>query len=110
MTRVRPRNEWIDGRPPLVQNVMVMKSPTPQSAKVKLIKVFDRWEKKFGLTPSEVDAAWHAVRGLSNKEIAFQVGVSVATVRVQLASVYRKLSVGSRNELSYEAFCEAERI
>ncbi len=52
------------------------------------------------LTPRELDIFRLVGRGLSNKEIAQELGVSVTTVRTHLSKVYDKLGPGSRLELA----------
>lgn len=51
------------------------------------------------LTPSERRVARMAAEGLSNKEIAQMLFVTVKAVEVHLSSAYRKLDIGSRREL-----------
>jgi DNA-binding CsgD family transcriptional regulator len=52
-----------------------------------------------GLSPCEAEVAGLVLKGCSNDEIARERGVRYGTVANQLASVYRKLDVGSRVEL-----------
>jgi DNA-binding NarL/FixJ family response regulator len=52
------------------------------------------------LTPSEQRAAELAAAGLSNKEIARELVVTVHTVEVHLSRVYAKLGVSSRGRLA----------
>ena len=52
------------------------------------------------LTAAEHEVAFYAAAGLSNAEIAARRQRSPRTVANQLASVYRKLDVGSRAELA----------
>ena len=52
------------------------------------------------LTASERRVAQMAADGLSNKEIAQALFVTVKTVEVHLSRVYRKLDVSSRSDLS----------
>jgi DNA-binding CsgD family transcriptional regulator len=51
------------------------------------------------LTASERRVAGFAADGLSNKDIAQALFVTTKTVEVHLSNVYRKLGIGSRNEL-----------
>lgn len=51
------------------------------------------------LSPAEAAVVARVSRGLSNEEIARELGKSPATVKSQLASVYRKLGVHSRIKL-----------
>jgi DNA-binding NarL/FixJ family response regulator len=52
------------------------------------------------LTPRELDTVRLVGQGLSNKEIALYLGVSVATVRTHLNKAYDKLGSDSRVELA----------
>jgi class 3 adenylate cyclase/DNA-binding CsgD family transcriptional regulator len=51
------------------------------------------------LTASERRVARFAAEGLSNKDIAQALFVTTKTVEVHLSNAYRKLGIGSRNEL-----------
>ena len=51
------------------------------------------------LTASERRVARFAAEGLSNKDIAQALFVTTKTVEVHLSNVYRKLGIGSRDEL-----------
>ncbi len=51
------------------------------------------------LTPRERDVLHHLSRGLSNKEIARELGLSPDTVKDHLASLFGKLEVGDRVSL-----------
>jgi DNA-binding CsgD family transcriptional regulator len=53
-----------------------------------------------GLTPSEHRVAELVASGLSNKEVAAQMFVTVRTVEAHLSSVYAKLGVRSRTQLA----------
>jgi DNA-binding CsgD family transcriptional regulator len=52
-----------------------------------------------GLTTAERKVAHAAARGLSNREIAAELHIAPGTVKNELASVYRKLSLNSRSQL-----------
>jgi DNA-binding CsgD family transcriptional regulator len=51
------------------------------------------------LTPSEHRVAQLAAQGMSNRQIAQRLYVSMATVETHLTHVYRKLDIGSRDQL-----------
>jgi DNA-binding CsgD family transcriptional regulator len=51
------------------------------------------------LSPSEREILEVAATGLGNEEIAARLGKSVPTVKSQIQSIYRKLSVSNRSEL-----------
>ena len=53
-----------------------------------------------GLTPGERRVAELVASGLSNKQVAGQLYLSVATVEAHLYRVYAKLGVGSRTQLA----------
>jgi len=57
----------------------------------------ERWSC---LTSRERTVASEILHGLSNAEIAGKLGVAPRTVANQIASIFRKLGVGSRAELS----------
>lgn len=59
--------------------------------------VWDRWS---ALTPSERKIVRLAQRGLTNAEIATELGVSGRTVENHLSRAYSKLGVRSRTELA----------
>lgn len=52
------------------------------------------------LTPSELRTARMATEGLTNREIAQALFVTVKTVEDHLGAAYRKLGIGSRTELA----------
>jgi DNA-binding NarL/FixJ family response regulator len=60
------------------------------------------------LTPREIEIAKMAARGLRNKAIAEDLSVSEGTVKTHLHSVFAKLGVCSRAELS--AYCHERGI
>lgn len=55
------------------------------------------------LTRKELTVLALASRGLSNKEIASEMGISPRTVQSHMASIFGKMSVGSRTEAVLEA-------
>jgi len=55
------------------------------------------------LTPRELDVLRLAAKGLTNKAIGYQLGISHRTVQGHLASIYGKLGVSSRTEAVTEA-------
>jgi len=69
------------------------------SCDLVLIKV---WSNPVGnlLTPSELRVALCIAEGMSYKEIALNLGVSPATVRNQLHSVYKKTGLNGKVDLS----------
>ncbi|MCX7855795.1 MAG: response regulator transcription factor, partial [Anaerolineae bacterium] len=55
------------------------------------------------LTPRELDVLRLAARGLTNRAIGYELGISHRTVQGYLASIYGKLGVSSRTEAVTEA-------
>lgn len=60
----------------------------------------------FGLTPREQEICEATARGLSNQEIAAEVGLSAHTVRDHLKAVFAKMGVTSRGELVARMFSD----
>lgn len=48
------------------------------------------------LSPDETEVVVRLARGLTNREIAAELGKSTAAVKYRLAGVYRKLGVNNR--------------
>jgi DNA-binding CsgD family transcriptional regulator len=72
-----------------------------EQARAELARVSARKPKPEGaLTPTEERVATLAAEGLSNKEIAAVLFVTVHTVEVHLSHVYAKLGVHSRGQLA----------
>jgi DNA-binding CsgD family transcriptional regulator len=71
-----------------------------QRARSELERVGGRRRADGGLTPSERRVVELAAQGLSNKDIAEALYVTVNTVEVHLAHAYRKLEVRSRTQLA----------
>lgn len=55
-------------------------------------------EDVYDLTPREEEVARALIDGLTNKEIALELGISQRTVRYHLSNLYDKLGVNSRPE------------
>ncbi len=60
--------------------------------------------KNYGLTPREMEIVKAAISGLSNKEIATQYSISEQTVKHHITSIFDKLGVYNRLELTLFAF------
>jgi DNA-binding NarL/FixJ family response regulator len=60
--------------------------------------------KHYGLTPREMEVVTAAVSGCSNKEIATQFSISEQTVKHHITSIFDKLGVYNRLELTLFAF------
>src|SRR5215207_6926635 len=55
------------------------------------------------LSPREIDTLHLLARGLSNKEIAAELGVVEGTVKIHITSIFSKLSVSDRTQALIEA-------
>lgn len=62
------------------------------------------------LTPRESEVALLAASGLTSRQVAERLTVSVRTVENQLASVYTKMGVASRRELKAALVSEDQRL
>jgi NarL family two-component system response regulator LiaR len=58
------------------------------------------------LTPRERDVLAQLARGLSNKRIALELGISPATVKIHVSSVLHKLGVADRTQAALAAVRE----
>jgi len=72
---------------------MTMCSPTAESGSVES-------QKKFGLTPHELDIVARVVSGYSDHEIARRLSLSKTAVAQELTAVSHKLGVEGRLELA----------
>jgi len=61
-----------------------------------LLELYDLW---LSLSPREQDVTFLTCMGNKNTQIAFQMGVSVATVKSYLQNVFNKTGVRSKTEL-----------
>ncbi len=59
------------------------------------------------LSPREAEVAKLVLQGKSNKQIAFQLGITERTVEFHLKNVYAKLGIGSRMELAVKLWKSA---
>lgn len=55
------------------------------------------------LTPREMDVLELVVQGMSNREIAYELGISHQTVKNHMTAVFRKLGVSGRTEAAVYA-------
>jgi DNA-binding CsgD family transcriptional regulator len=70
------------------------------NARAELGRIGGRAPSADGLTPTETRVAQLVAEGMSNKEVAAALVVSVHTVEAALTSIYRKLDLRSRTELA----------
>jgi len=100
----RRRKRWREARETLTQAAAAFTAlgadGWAQRARSELERVGGRRRTEGGLTPSERRAVELAAEGLSNKEIAAALYVTVNTVEVYLARAYTALGVRSRAQLA----------
>lgn len=60
----------------------------------------------YGLTPREAQVARSALQGKANKAVASALHISENTVEDHLKSIFAKVGVGSRGELTARIFSE----
>jgi len=66
---------------------------------VTALEVPEALAAELGLTPREREMADGILRGRSNKELAFELGLSENTVRNHISNLYRKLGIQKRLDL-----------
>lgn len=71
----------------------------------KVINRFSRFDEKAGtrngleqITEREIEVLGLAARGMSNRDIAAELSISVRTVQTHLSNIFNKMGVGSRTE------------
>ena len=69
------------------QGIRIPRGPRPATRK-----------NRFGLTIREMEVLGQVVKGQSNNAIAEQLSLSIRTVEHHIASILRKMDVGSRSE------------
>jgi len=62
-------------------------------------RLLDENFAQWGLSPSERDVAYFAIKGMSNQEISALRGTSEGTIKAQMNAVYKKAAVESRTQL-----------
>lgn len=75
----------------LLVNIYLIRKKRKRKSKIDYKKV---------LSPQELKVFDLMTKGLSNKEIADQLYISVSTVKSHINNLYAKLSISSRNDLS----------
>lgn len=65
----------------------------------RMMQATERLRQRYGLTPAEARLAWEIARGGGRKTAAENRGISVATARSQLTSIFDKTGVRRQSEL-----------
>ena len=100
-------NKIADGGIYLPSALLAASSPPPQrpdSHPKAIVEVFP------ALTQRQADVLAAMLRGLPNKLIARQLGISDATVKTHLSAIFRELGVQSRTEAVYVAARQGVKI
>jgi two-component system nitrate/nitrite response regulator NarL len=63
-------------------------------------------DRRFGLTPRELEMVQSVTGGFTNKEVARRFSISEETVKHHLTKIYRKLGVSNRLELALFAISQ----
>lgn len=88
-----PTREWTFGFEPRA----IVVARRPERARREVVALL---MQSFALTPGEAEVAEQLSRGLSREEVAANRRAAVATVRVQIKSIFRKLDVTRERELA----------
>ena len=65
----------------------------------RMVQATERLRQRFSLTPAEARLAWELVQGGGRTKAAEKRGISVATARSQLTSIFDKTGVRRQSEL-----------
>lgn len=57
-------------------------------------------DKLYDLTPRELDVARRMAQGMTNPQIARELGIGIETVKTYAANLYSKLCVSSRHDVA----------
>lgn len=68
-------------------------------AREQLERLSSARDDRAGLTPTQTEVADLAMEGLTNRQIADRLFMSIHTVEAHLSAVYRTLGIGSRRDL-----------
>ena len=90
---------WV-GREPVSNLLQYLRGLLDSSTKISR-------QKRFGLTPRELDIVSAVVAGYANKEIAEHFKISEDTVKHHLSNIFDKLGVSTRLELALFAVNQA---
>lgn len=82
--------------------------PENESRDQRVAQVCERLASSCGLTARETDVLRLLARGMGRQEIAAKLSLSALTARDLMSRVYRKVGVGSHQELMSRVFCDAE--
>ncbi|MBI3621881.1 MAG: helix-turn-helix transcriptional regulator [Nitrospirae bacterium] len=87
-------NHQVDGSQPLVA-VLIERIAPVRAGRAGLGKA----QRRFGLSPREMDVVEALRNGMSDKEIASSLGIGFETVRDYLKAIRRKLGVSTRTAI-----------
>jgi len=90
---------WV-GREPVSNLMQYLRGLMDSSTKISR-------QKRFGLTPRELDIVSAVVAGFANKEIAEHFKISEDTVKHHLSNIFDKTGVSTRLELALFAVNQA---
>jgi DNA-binding CsgD family transcriptional regulator len=71
-----------------------------RKARTEIGRISGRGTSRVALTPTEAQVARLVAGGMTNREVALSLFMSVKTVEVNLTRIYRKVGVASRRELA----------
>ena len=73
--------------------------PLPGGRRTTDRDAFDLYDRWLSLSPREQQVTYLTCQGCKNEQIAFQMGITVGTVKSYLEHVYNKVDVRSKTEL-----------
>jgi DNA-binding NarL/FixJ family response regulator len=80
-----------------MERIAIEQSAVARAELLPMSESLNEWSKV--LSPRERAVALLIVGGLSNKEVARELGLRLGTVKIHVHNIFRKLGVRSRNSL-----------
>jgi len=101
LTAAAEKNQIVEALQLGARGVVLKDSATQLLLKsIHTVMAEEARQKKFGLTPREIEIVSAVVAGYSNKEIAEYFKISEDTVKHHLSNIFDKLGVSTRLELA----------
>lgn len=93
-----PKSAALDDMAQAISTVMTGNTSFPNLSELETDKNNDAAEKLSSLTPAQQKVMSCLSDGLLNKQIAYEMGISEATVKAHMTAIFRKLGANNRTQ------------